>query len=76
MGKLKFEEWLWNQAAVEIKNFHGDNVIFTSDVFQKYFLKKGESKSVSDAILSLSKTDAAVDFIHNQIFEDNCDWYE
>ena len=35
MGKLKFEEWLWNQAADEIKHLHGDNGIFTSDIFKK-----------------------------------------
>ena len=76
MVKLKFEEWLWNQASVEIKNVHGDNVIFTSDLFQKYCWKKGQSKSFSGAILSLGNTDAAVDYIHNQFFEDNFDWYE
>ena len=51
-------------------------MIITSDMFQKYFLKKYQSQSFSDAILSLGKTDDAVDYIHNQLFEDNCDWYK
>ena len=37
MGKLKFEEWLCNKVAVDIKHFHGDNGIFTADIFQKDF---------------------------------------
>ena len=49
MGKLKFEEWIFNQAAVEIRNLHGYNGIFTSDMFKKGFDKKYQSQSFSGA---------------------------
>ena len=45
MGKLKFEEWLWNQEAVEIKPFHGDNGIFTVNIFQRDCDNKGQYQS-------------------------------
>ena len=34
VGKLKFDEWHWNHAEVEIKHFRGDNGIFTADFFK------------------------------------------
>ena len=41
MGKLNFEDWLWNQASDYIKHFRGDNGIFTEDMFQKNCEDKG-----------------------------------
>jgi len=34
MGKARFEEWLWEQACVEISHIHSDNGIFASDEFR------------------------------------------
>ena len=47
MGKLKFEGLLWNQAEVESTHFHGDNGIFTVDMFQKDCDKKNQYQSFS-----------------------------
>ena len=33
MGKQRFEEWLWEQAAVEVKHYHSDNGVFTANMF-------------------------------------------
>ena len=47
MINIKFEEWLWNQAEVEVKLSIGDNVIFTVDMFKNDCDKKDKSKSFS-----------------------------
>ena len=30
VGKSRFEQWLWEQAASEVPHYHGDNGIFTN----------------------------------------------
>jgi len=47
LSKVKFEEWLWEQAAAEIRHLHSDNGIFTSDVFRNDCDNKGQSQSFS-----------------------------
>ena len=34
MSKVRFEEWLWEMAAAEIKHLHSDNGVFTADMFR------------------------------------------
>jgi hypothetical protein len=47
LGKIKFEEWLWEQACVEVKHYHSDNGIFTADMFRGDCNKKGQTQSFS-----------------------------
>ena len=47
LSKVKFEEWLWEQAAAEIRHLHSDNGIFTSDVFRTDCDDKGQTQSFS-----------------------------
>ena len=32
-SKLRFEEWLYEQAAVTVKHYHSDNGVFTAELF-------------------------------------------
>ncbi len=41
MGKEHFEQWLYNIACIEVKHFHGDNSIFSSE---EYRLECSEKK--------------------------------
>ncbi len=34
MGKERFEQWLYDTACVEVKHFHGDNGIFSSEEYR------------------------------------------
>ena len=43
MGKQRFKEWLWEQAAVEVKHYHSDNGVFTADMFQEDCEGKGQA---------------------------------
>ena len=67
MGNLQFEELLWNQASVDIKNFHEDNGIFNSDTFQRDFNKKFQSQIFSGvgAQHNSVKADRAIQTIMN-----------
>ena len=47
LSKIRFEEWLWEQAAVEIRHLHGDNGIFTADMFREDCQKKSQAQSFS-----------------------------
>ena len=47
LAKVKFEEWLWEQAAAEIRHLHSDNGIFTSDAFREDCHNKDQSQSFS-----------------------------
>ena len=47
MGKLRFEQWLWDQAAAEVAHYHGDNGIFTAEEYRRDCDKKGQSQSFS-----------------------------
>jgi hypothetical protein len=33
MGKERFEQWLYDIACIELKHFHGDNGIFSSEEY-------------------------------------------
>ena len=33
MGKSRFEQWLWDQAATKVSHYHGDNGIFNTAEF-------------------------------------------
>ena len=32
-AKLRFEEWLWEQAAARVKHYHSNNGVFTAEMF-------------------------------------------
>jgi hypothetical protein len=34
-AKGVFETWLWEEACVAIKHYHGDNGVFTADLFKE-----------------------------------------
>ena len=46
MGKERFEQWLYDTACVEVKHFHGNNGIFSSE---EYRLECSEKKCGSAA---------------------------
>eukprot|EP01082_Thalassiosira_pseudonana_P009463 g8665.t1 g8665 contig3:647373-650417(+) len=46
MSKVRFEEWLWEQAAAEVSHFHSDNGVF-ADLFREDCKRKGQSQSFS-----------------------------
>jgi hypothetical protein len=33
IAKLKFEQWLWEQARVSVKHYHSNNGIFQAEIF-------------------------------------------
>ncbi len=45
MGKYRFEEWLWEQAAAQVLHYHSDNGIFVSDEYIQDCENKGQSQS-------------------------------
>jgi hypothetical protein len=45
MGKARFEQWLWDMAYAEVKHYHGDNGIFSSEEYRAECLGKGQSQS-------------------------------
>ena len=47
MSKVRFEEWLWEMAAAEIKHLHSDNGVFTADMFRDDCKIKHQSQSFS-----------------------------
>ena len=47
MGKSRFEQWLWDMAYVEVKHYHGDNGIFSSEEYRAECLGKDQSQSFS-----------------------------
>ena len=49
MVKVRFEEWLWDAAAVELKHLHihSDNGVFTADMFRDDCKDKKQSQSFS-----------------------------
>ena len=40
MGKERFEQWLYDTACVEVKHFHGNNGIFSSEEYRLDCSKK------------------------------------
>ena len=47
MGKERFEQWIYDYAFVEIKHFHGDNGIFSSEEYRDDCADKMQSQSFS-----------------------------
>jgi hypothetical protein len=47
MGKERFEQWLYDIACVEIKHFHGNNGIFSSEEYRQECSEKKQSQSFS-----------------------------
>ena len=35
MSNMEFEEWRWERCAVELKNLHSDNYVFTDEIFRE-----------------------------------------
>ena len=47
MGKERFEQWLYGTACVEVKHFHGNNGIFSSEEYRLECSEKKQSQSFS-----------------------------
>jgi transposase InsO family protein len=47
MGKERFEQWLFDIACVDVKHFHGDNGIFSSEEYRQNCSEKKQSQSFS-----------------------------
>ena len=47
IGKLSFEDWIWNLAGVLANNYHSDNGIFVFDQFCSNCRQKRQSQSFS-----------------------------
>ena len=47
MGKERFEQWMYDHACVDIKHFHGDNGIFSSEEYRADCTDKMQSQSFS-----------------------------
>ena len=47
MGNQKYEIWMWDQSAVGVHHYHGDNEVLASDMFFKEFNKRSQSHSFS-----------------------------
>eukprot|EP00804_Cyclotella_cryptica_P001119 CCRYP_008393-RA/>CCRYP_008393-RA protein AED:0.39 eAED:0.39 QI:0/0/0/1/0/0/2/0/218 len=47
MSKVRFEEWLWEMAATEIKHLHSDDGVFIVDMFHDDCRTKHQSQSFS-----------------------------
>jgi hypothetical protein len=47
MSKVRFKEWLWEMAAIEITHLHSDNGIFTADMFRDDCKSKHQLQSFS-----------------------------
>lgn len=46
-AKVSFESWLWEEARVAIKHYHGDNGIFTADLFKEACAEENQTQSFS-----------------------------
>jgi len=46
-AKLRFEEWLWEQAAVRVKHYHSDDGIFNAEMFEDACKDSGQTQSFS-----------------------------
>jgi hypothetical protein len=47
MGKSRFEQWLWDMAYAEVKHYHGNNGIFSSEESRAECLGKDQSQFFS-----------------------------
>ena len=44
MGRERFEQWIYDHAFVEIKHYHGDNGIFSSEEYRDDCTDKMQSQ--------------------------------
>jgi hypothetical protein len=58
MGKEHFEQWLYNIACIEVKHFHGNNGIFSSEEYRLECFKKKQSQSFSSVGVQHQKSKA------------------
>ena len=70
MGKERFEQWIYDHAFVEIKHFHGDNGIFSSEEYRDDCADKMQLQSFSGvgAQHQNSKAERAIQTIN--VFDD------
>ena len=47
MGKERFEQWLYDIACAEVKQYHGDNGIFKEEEYRQECAEKMQSQSFS-----------------------------
>jgi len=57
MGKERFEQWIYDHAFVEIKHYHGDNGIFSSEEYCDDCTDKMQSQSFSGVGAQSSTSD-------------------
>ena len=46
-AKIRFEDWLYNEAATRVKHYHSDNGVFTAELFTKQCSEDGQTQSFS-----------------------------
>ena len=46
-SKLRFEEWLYEQAAITVKHYHSDNGVFTAESFRDACAEQDQTQSFS-----------------------------
>jgi len=44
-AKLRFEEWLYGQAAVTVKHYHNDNEVFIAELFRDACAEQDQTQS-------------------------------
>ena len=42
---MKFEEWIWEQAAARVQHYHSDNGVFTAEIFKDDYKDKQQTQS-------------------------------
>jgi hypothetical protein len=47
MGKARFEQWLWDHCVSKVKNYHGDNCIFSAEEYRRDCTEKGQTQFFS-----------------------------
>ena len=47
LSKIRFEEWLWDQAAAAVSHYHSDNGVFTAELFKEACKDDGQTQSFS-----------------------------
>jgi hypothetical protein len=58
MSKLKFEEWLWEQARVSVCHYHSDNGVFTLSLFEEACAQEKQTQSFSGVGAQHQKVEA------------------
>lgn len=47
VGKEKFEQWVWDLAAVCVKNYHSDNGVYDTEAFRRDCTEKDQKQTFS-----------------------------